>query len=151
MAKVKSQLYYEAVGRRKSAVVRVRLYVVTGKEKSILVKGVKISTGEMTVNKKPISTLFSSIEEKVRYLSPLKLTNNEGRFGISIVVKGGGRTGQLDALIHGLARAIEKVDKDQYRPDLKKAGLLTRDPRVRERRKVGTGGRARRQKQSPKR
>jgi len=111
----------------------------------------KISQGEIYVNGKLISQLFPRQIDKARYLVPLKITNNEDRFAISILVQGGGKNGQLEAIIHGLARAIEKVDHDQYRPTLKKHGLLTRDPRVRERRKVGMGGKARRKKQSPKR
>lgn len=70
---------------------------------------------------------------------------------MTFFVQGGGKKGQLGAIIHGLARAIEKTDKETLRPILKKAGLLTRDSRTRERRKVGTGGKARRVKQSPKR
>ncbi len=134
--------YYEAVGRRKSAVARVRLYVVD-KSGSVSVDGVNIKKGELVINKK------SRKEDSLKV--PLKLTENEGRFAISVLVKGGGKRGQLDAVVHGLSRAIEKVDKDQYRNTLKKAGLLKRDSRVKERRKVGRGGKARRQKQSPKR
>lgn len=148
--KTKEVKYYEAVGRRKEAVARVRLYIV-GKDKTVQVNGLKIKAGEIYVNKKLIDQAYRSIAEKNRYLIPLKLTKNQDRFAISILVKGGGRTGQLDAIIHGLARAIEKVDKENYRPLLKKNNLLTRDARTRERRKVGTGGKARREKQSPKR
>ena len=83
-------------------------------------------------------------------MMPLKLTQNEGRFAISILTEGGGKNGQLEAIVHGLARALLLSDQG-YKVVLKKAGLLTRDPRKRERRKVGTGGKARRAKQSPKR
>ncbi|MBP6044953.1 MAG: 30S ribosomal protein S9 [Microgenomates group bacterium] len=147
--KTKSNLYHEAVGRRKSAISRVRLYV-PGKEKSMLVEGNKATIGNIFVNAKPIATLFSATNEKIRYLEPLLLTKSDERFIISAHIRGGGRSSQLDALIHSIARALEKVN-EEYRPILKKAGLLTRDARVRERRKVGTGGKARRQKQSPKR
>lgn len=140
--KISTIQYYEAVGRRKSAVARVRLYVV-GKSGSVSVNGVNIKKGEIVINKKSVK------EDSL--LEPLKLTENGDRFAISVLVKGGGKSGQLDAVIHGLSRAIEKVDKDQYRNTLKKAGLLKRDSRVKERRKVGRGGKARRQKQSPKR
>ncbi|MBI4225967.1 30S ribosomal protein S9 [Candidatus Roizmanbacteria bacterium] len=142
--------YYESVGRRKEAVARVRLYIL-GKSNSASVGGMKIKAGEIFVNKKPISQVLPAIQEKNSYLLPLKLTQNENRFAVAIHVKGGGRTGQLDAIAHGLARAIEKADKETYRPILKKRGLLTRDARIKERRKVGTGGKARRKKQSPKR
>ncbi len=134
--------YYEAVGRRKSAVARVRLYVVD-KSGPISVGGASIKKGEIFINKKSVK------EDSL--LEPLRLTENENRFAISVLVRGGGKNGQLDAIIHGLSRAIEKVDKDKYRDTLKKAGMLKRDSRTRERRKVGRGGKARRQKQSPKR
>lgn len=148
--KTKNIQYYEAVGRRKEAVARVRLYL-TAKEKQTTVGDLVIKEGEIFVNKKPIETIYSHAFEKAQYLRPLQVSNSEKRFAISIITAGGGKSGQLEAISHGLARAIEKVDKDTYRPILKKEGLLTRDPRTRERRSVGTGGKARRQKQSPKR
>jgi len=154
--KSKSLKYYQAIGRRKEAVARVRLYLV-GSDKITTIKNpigegtIKIKQGEIYVNGNPIKKMFSSASDEARYLIPLKSTENEDRFAVSILVNGGGKNGQIDAIIHGLARAIEKVDKDQYRPTLKKMGLLTRDARTRERRKVGTGGKARRVKQSPKR
>ncbi len=149
-AKSKSTQYHEAVGRRKSAVARVRLYIL-GKEKSITLEGVTVKVGDIMVNRKKASEVFSSAHEKVRFQEPLALTNSLERFVVSAHITGGGRSSQLDAFIHSLSRALEKVAKEEYRPTLKKAGLLTRDPRIRERRKVGTGGKARRQKQSPKR
>ena len=148
--KTKDLKYYEAVGRRKEALARVRLYIV-GKDNSVSIAGIKIKAGEIYVNKKPISSTFPSLADQNRYFFPLKLTQNESRFAIFIFVKGGGKQGQLDAVTHGLARAIEKVDRDAYRSIIKNYGLLTRDARTRERRKVGTGGKARRKKQSPKR
>lgn len=148
--KEKTIHYYEGTGRRKEAVARVRLYIV-GKDKTATVNGAKIKQGEIVVNKKPVDTFFHSLQEKIQYLAPFKLTNNEERFAVSVLIRGGGKKGQLEALIHGVARALEKSDKETLRPLLKKEGLLTRDPRVRERRKVGTGGKSRRVKQSPKR
>lgn len=148
--KTKNIQYYEAVGRRKSAVARVRLYLV-GKDKTAQVDSLKIKAGEIYVNKKPIESIFSQKTEKKLYQLPLEATNNTDRFAISIKVSGGGRTGQLEAIAHGLARALVLVDKETYKPILKKYGLLTRDARVRQRRQVGTGGKARREKQSPKR
>ncbi|OGK14856.1 30S ribosomal protein S9 [Candidatus Roizmanbacteria bacterium RIFCSPHIGHO2_02_FULL_37_15] len=150
MAKKKESKYYEAIGRRKEAVARIRLHL-TDKDKSTDVGGMKVKAGEIFVNKKPITQVFPNQQAMNRYLLPLKLTNNENRFAVTIIVKGGGKSGQLDAIIHGLARAIEKVDKQTYRLVLKKRLLLRRDARVKERRKVGTGGKARRKKQSPKR
>lgn len=148
--KTKNLKYYEGLGRRKEAVARVRLYIV-GKDNSITLDGNKIKAGEITVNKKPADLTFPAAVEKNTYLAPLKLTQNESRFAGAILVNGGGKSGQLDAIALGLARALEKVDKETYRPILKKNGLFTRDARTRERRKVGTGGKARRAKQSPKR
>jgi len=148
--KIKDLKYYEAVGRRKEAVAVVRLYIV-GKDKDVTVQGNKIKAGELFFNKKPIEVAFPLAYQKAQYLLPLKLTNNLDRFAISIISSGGGINGQLDAIILGLSRAIQIIDRETFRPVLKKQGLLTRDPRARERRKVGTGGKARRQKQSPKR
>jgi len=150
MAKTKESTYYEAVGRRKEAVARVRLYV-TGRDKTVAIGDTKIKQGEIILNKKPIDSTFPSASEKARYNTPLVLTDCTERFAISIITRGGGKNGQLDAIVHGISRALEKVDKETYRPTLKKASLLTRDPRAKERRKVGTGGKARHKKQSPKR
>ncbi len=148
--KVKNIQYYESTGRRKEAVARVRLYIV-GKDKTVTINGNKLKQGQILVNQKSIDELFPSLSDKTRYLNPFKITNNEERFAVSILVKGGGKQGQLEAIIHGIARALEKTDKETIRPILKKASLLTRDPRTRERRKAGTGGKSRRVKQSPKR
>ena len=148
--KTKDLQYYEGLGRRKEAIARVRLYIVD-KDKTVTISGNKLKAGEVYVNKKPADLTFPAIVEKNIYLAPLKLTENENRFATMILVRSGGRSGQLDAIALGLARAIEKVDKEAYRPVLKKSGLFTRDSRKRERRKVGTGGKARRAKQSPKR
>lgn len=138
--KTKNLEYYEGIGRRKQAVARVRLYIKSHQ---------KIKTGEIYINDKPFEQVYSSYQRKFA-LTPLKLTNNENRFAISIRTDGGGKNGQLEAIIHGISRSLSKVD-ESYRTILKKNGLLTRDPRKRERRKVGTGGKARRAKQSPKR
>lgn len=148
--KTKGLQYYEGVGRRKAAVARVRLYITT-KEKMATLDGVKIKSGEIYVNKKPINVFFPSAAERSKYLMPLKATANLERFGISIFLDGGGKSGQMDAIILGISRALERSNKEQYRPILKKQGFLKRDARIRERRKVGTGGKARRAKQSPKR
>jgi len=148
--KSKDIQYYEAVGRRKEAVARVRLYLV-GKDKTATINGVKVKQGEILVNKKPFSEVFSLPSQKIRCLTPLKITKSDDRFAVSILTRGGGTNGQIDALVLGLARAIEKANREEYRPILKKEGLLARDARIRERRKVGTGGKARRAKQSPKR
>ena len=75
----------------------------------------------------------------------------ENKFAITVIVRGGGKFGQLDAMVLGIARALNQLDRDKFRPALKKQGFLTRDSITRERRIVGMGGKARRRKQSPKR
>lgn len=128
--------YYTGVGRRKSAVARAQL-LLEG-DKSITVNGISVEK------------YFSSMVAKQLFFEPLKTTNNLARFTIKIKVEGSGNMGQLGAAIHAMSRALLEVDP-KYRAVLRKKGLLTRDPRVRERRKVGRGGKARRAKQSPKR
>jgi small subunit ribosomal protein S9 len=148
--KTKSLDYYSGIGRRKRAVAQVRLYLAKS-DKTVNVGNLKIKTGEVYINGKTMDTFFGRSYQKEFILLPLKLTKNLDRFAVSIHTRGGGLIGQMEAIIHGLSRAIEKVDRDSYRPILKEYKLLTRDPRKRERRKVGTGGKARRLKQSPKR
>lgn len=141
--------YYESIGRRKSSIARVRLYIV-GAQKEVMVKALKIKQGEMYANEKPINEYFRGEVSKNFYTYPFRLVDSENRFAVSIQVSGGGQIGQLSAVVLGLSRCLEKVN-EEYRPLLKKEGLLTRDARIKERRKVGTGGKARRKKQSPKR
>lgn len=148
--KIKNLTYYEAVGRRKQSVARVRLYLIK-KGVEVLVGKLKIKKGEIFINGKSVDETSFKTYKKMFLSLPLILTKNENRFAISIIVKGGGTTGQLDAMVHGIARALLIVDNETYRPLLKINGLLTRDPRKKETRKVGTGGKARRMKQSPKR
>jgi len=148
--KTKNILFYEGVGRRKTSVALVRLYI-PGKDKMVTVKDMKIKEGEIWANGDKIEKMFPALHQKVQYLKPLQLTKADDRFCISFTVSGGGLNGQLDAIVHGMARALEKTDKEVMRPLLKKELLLKRDPRARQRRKVGTGGKARRAKQSPKR
>lgn len=148
--KTKDIGYYEAVGRRKQSVARVRLYLPK-KKGEVLVNKLNIKAGEIYINGKSLEKSTLKSYEKFFLSLPLTLTKNQDRFAISILVSGGGTTGQLDAMVHGVARALEIVDKGAYRPTLKANGLLTRDPRKKETRKVGTGGKARRMKQSPKR
>lgn len=138
--KTKNLEYYEGIGRRKEAVARVRMYIKNNP---------KIKKGEIYINEKQLKKVYSDYQINFLF-NPLKLTNNEDRFAISIMTKGGGKNGQLEAIVHGISRCLVNVD-ETYKKILKKNGLLTRDPRERERRKVGTGGKARRAKQSPKR
>lgn len=126
--------YYEGVGRRKSAVARVRLFA---------------GSGAFTVNEKPVNEYFSLSPLLVNVMSPLKVTANEARFTVSAQVKGGGPAGQADAVALGLARALLAADTT-FKSALRKAGLLTRDPREKERKKPGLK-KARKAKQYTKR
>jgi small subunit ribosomal protein S9 len=136
MAKAKKINYTYAVGKRKSAIARVRLF--HGK-------------GENTVNAMAIAKFFPGKVAEERFLRPLRIVDMAEKYFVTVRVVGGGKNGQLDAVVSGIAKALAKVKKDEFRPPLKKAGLLTRDSRIRQRRMVGTGGKARRKKQSPKR
>ncbi len=151
MAKKKKDIqYYESVGRRRESVARIRLHIVTGKDNSATVKGSKMKQGEVVINEKLLADYFPSAAEQNLIMRPFKLTDSADRFVATIVVKGGGKNGQVEAISHGISRALCLAD-ESFREVLKAEGLLTRDARIRERRKVGTGGKARRQKQSPKR
>ncbi len=142
-------VYYESVGRRREATARVRLYVVTGQ--SVTVQGTEIPKGVIIVNKRKIEEYFPGEKYKKLYTEPFRTTNTLGRFAVNIIVEGGGLSGQLGAAILGISRALEKVDKEKFRPILKKRGFLTRDERIKQRRKAGLAGKARAAKQSPKR
>lgn len=139
--------YIFAVGKRKESVARVRLYQSIT---NILVLGEKVKKGDIFVNDKKIEKYFSGEMAKAHYLEPLKITNGLDKYVLTFRVAGGGQSGQLDAVIHATSRALSLVDP-KNRQILKKRGFLTRDARVRERRKVGMGGKARRKRQSPKR
>lgn len=138
-----------AVGRRREAVARVRLYPET--KTNVMWGDIEAKKGEIWVNKKAATAYFNGDVAKAMLLEPFKVTNTLNRYITTVRVVGGGLAGQLDAVIHGIARALASLDTDKFHPILKKRGFLTRDARVRERRKVGTGGKARRKKQSPKR
>ncbi|MBP9690923.1 30S ribosomal protein S9 [Candidatus Woesebacteria bacterium] len=151
MVKKKNDIqYYEAVGRRRESVARVRLHIVTAKDKSVTASGTKMNQGDIIVNEKPFDMYFPSIAERNIIMRPLEVTQSTDRFAITVQTKGGGKSGQVDAILLGIARALCLSD-ETYRALLKPEGALTRDPRIRERRMVGTGGKSRRQKQSPKR
>lgn len=129
--------YYVGTGRRREAVAQVRL--TTG------------GSGEIIVNEKPVEKYFTANLAKQIYLEPFRATDTMDRFTVTVKVRGSGQKGQLIAMVHGISRALLVVDNDKYRTILRRKGFLTRDPRTRERRKVGHGGKARREKQSPKR
>jgi len=139
--------YYEAIGRRKAAHCRVRLYLTA---KAIKKNKEELKPGDILVNWVKAEAYFANKTAKHVYLQPFLLTKAENRFFVVAVVSGGGKTSQLEALRLAIARALLKVNP-QYRAVLKPAGLFTVDARVRERRKVGMGGKARRKRQSPKR
>jgi len=119
---VEKARYHYAVGRRKAAVARVRLYP---------------GNGAIIVNGKPSTEYFGGrLIHQVVINQPLALTGTADRFDVHVRVVGGGTTGQAEAARHGISRALCKFDSE-LRPIVKKAGLLTRDPRVKERKKVG--------------
>lgn len=142
--------YIFAVGRRKSSVARIRLYETV---KTDTVWGdFPVKKGELLVNQKPIADYFGGDISRRLYTEPLRVTNaHQQNYAFTIKVAGGGPSGQLQAVIAGIANALDKLDEEKYRPTLKKKGFLTRDSRIRERRVVGMGGKSRRKKQSPKR
>jgi len=116
-----ASVQYYGTGRRKKSVARVRL--VPGK-------------GEITINKRSIDEYFGLETLKVVVKQPLELTQTLGKFDVLVNVQGGGFTGQAGAIRHGIARALLEVD-EEYRALLKAAGYLTRDPRMKERKKYG--------------
>lgn len=126
--------FYEGVGRRKAAVARVRLFA---------------GGGDFTVNEKPINEYFKVTDLVTQVMSPLRTTQNEARFAVSAQVKGGGPVGQSEAVSLGLARALLVAD-NAFKTPLRKAGLLTRDAREKERKKPGLK-KARKAKQYTKR
>lgn len=125
--------YTSALGRRKAAVASVKLF--TGKEVSV-------------VNKKNVEAYFPNTHTFLN--KPFEVTKTAGKYYFVSKIIGGGVEGQREALTLAIARALQKIDAD-YTLALRQAGLLTVDSRVRERRMIGTGGKARRKKQSPKR
>ena len=120
MAKKENVVFY-GTGRRKSSVARVRL-----------VEG----SGKITINGKDIDEFFGLETLKVIVRQPLTVTNTSSKYDVICTVKGGGFTGQAGAIRHGIARALNEANSE-YRPALKQNGFLTRDPRMKERKKYG--------------
>ena len=112
---------YYGTGRRKSSVARV--YLTPG-------------NGKITINKRDIDEYLGLETLKVVVRQPLEVTGTLGKFDVTVNVKGGGYTGQAGAIRHGISRALLEAD-EEYRPQLKAAGFLTRDPRMKERKKYG--------------
>jgi small subunit ribosomal protein S9 len=114
--------FYWGTGRRKTAVARVRL--IPGE-------------GQMVINGKTPEDFFGGILAEAELFLPFRVTGTEGRYNTMIKVAGGGTTGQSGAIRHGISRALLQSDPETYRVPLRKAGLLTRDPRMKERKKYG--------------
>lgn len=131
----KTKNYLFAVGRRKRSIARIRLF--SGK-------------GQTLVNEMPVEEYFKNVSS-IYFFKPFEVTGTTGKFYATVRVSGGGKSGQLGALVHGLSRALVKTDSEKYKKVLRDNGLLTRDPRERERRKFGLAQAARKKKQSPKR
>ena len=113
---------YQATGRRKSSIARVRLLP---------------GTGRIVVNKKDLEDYFGLEVLKNEVKRPFEITGTVGKYDVIALVNGGGTTGQAGALRHGISRALCDVDAEAIRPALKAAGFLTRDPRMKERKKYG--------------
>ncbi len=128
------QTYFQKVGRRKTAVAQVRLLP---------------GEGAIIVNGTPYEELFPRLVHRQTIVRPLMLTENLGKYSIMVKVAGGGISGQSGAISHGIARALVEAD-ESLKPALRKNGLLTRDSRVKERKKAGLK-RARKAKQYTKR
>ncbi len=118
---IEGQHYYYGTGRRKAAVARVRLYP---------------GTGTIVINGKLFEEVFSRPVYQAIVRQPLLLTETLDKFNVQVKINGGGNTGWAGAIAHGIARALVVAD-EQYKLTLRKAGLLTRDPRVKERKKYG--------------
>ena len=116
-----AQVQYQAVGRRKKAIARVRL--IPGE-------------GKIVINGRDIDNYFGYETLKMTVRQPLALTSLEGHYDVLVNVYGGGLSGQAGAIRHGISRALIKADPE-LRPAVKKAGFLTRDPRMKERKKYG--------------
>lgn len=134
--KEKNKDHINAVGRRKEAIARIRLI---------------LGAGLITVNGKPINEYFAGPIFQKAYQRPFEVTKTIGKYSGSIKVAGGGVTSQLGAVVHGISRALAGANEKELRGVLKKDGLLTRDPRAKERRKYGLAQKARKKKSSPKR
>ena len=120
-----STAFYSGTGRRKTAIARVRLLP---------------GEGEIVVNGRSLDEHFGNAVNEADVRMPFRVTGTEGRFNVMIKVEGGGVTGQAGAIRHGIARALLQLDPETNRLPLRQAGLLTRDPRMKERKKAGQPG-----------
>jgi small subunit ribosomal protein S9 len=117
-----AQTFNSGTGRRKTAIARVRLLP---------------GEGEIVVNGRSLDEHFGAAIDEADVRMPFRVTGTEGRFNTMIKVEGGGVTGQAGAIRHGIARALLELDPEGYRLPLRQAGFLTRDPRMKERKKYG--------------
>ena len=117
-----AQTYNSGTGRRKTAVARVRLLP---------------GEGEIVINGRSLAEHFGAAIEEADIRMPFRVTNTDGRYNAMVKVEGGGVTGQAGAVRHGIARALLEIDPEAHRVPLRQAGLLTRDPRMKERKKYG--------------
>lgn len=113
--------YHEGIGRRKTSSARVRIYPGEGK---------------IVVNGKPAEAYFTRLGDMEAIIAPIQEAGLTGKIDVSVLVKGGGVTGQTGAVVHGLARALVEMDPG-FRPVMRAGGFLTRDPRMKERKKPG--------------
>jgi len=112
-------------------------YYATGKRKTSIARvWMKLGDGKIIVNKRPIDEYLATETARMIVAQPLELTNTTGRYDITVNVKGGGYSGQVGAIKHGISRALLKISPE-FREPLKKGGFLTRDPRIKERKKYG--------------
>lgn len=123
-----AQKFYYATGRRKTSAARVFL---------------KPGSGKITINGKPAEGYLSRPTSRMVIVQPFQITSNSNKFDVFVTVAGGGESGQAGAIRHGISRALVAYD-EQMRTELKKAGFLTRDPRMVERKKYGKAGARRR-------
>jgi small subunit ribosomal protein S9 len=117
-----TQAFNSGTGRRKTAVARVRLLP---------------GEGEIVINGRSLAEHFGAAIDEAEIRLPFRVTNTDGRYNAMIKVEGGGVTGQAGAVRHGIARALLEIDPEAHRVSLRQAGLLTRDPRMKERKKYG--------------
>ena len=115
--------FFYGTGRKKSSVARVRIFPE--------------GTGSVTINNREMDNYFGLDTLKLLVRQPFMVTDTLGKFDVVVTVAGGGVTGQAGAIRHGISRALLKVNETEYKPVLKAAGFLTRDPRMKERKKYG--------------
>lgn len=132
----KAKKYVQAIGRRRSATAKARVF--EGKQ-------------EIIVNDKSISAYWPQPGIASLYLRPFIVTDTLGKYSATVKIVGSGTIGQVGAFTHAISRALTAINEEQFKKPLRDAGLLSRDPRMKETRKVGQAGKARKKKQSPKR